>query len=159
MPGFIRRQTAASDLCQLDRCALLAGLGRGDLAIVDSLLHTRRFLPGEVVFDQGDEGQALYIVRRGEVSIHVGDGTAPAVARLGPGDFFGEMALLDDSPRSAQARASQECVLSALFRGDFERLLEAHARIASGLALQLARQLGSRLRGMLEQRAAPGGGD
>ena len=59
--------------------------------------------------------------------------------------MFGELALLDGAPRTAQARAAEDCVLAALSRADFENLLETHARIASKIALQLARDLGHKL--------------
>ncbi|MFV5213742.1 cyclic nucleotide-binding domain-containing protein [Azonexus caeni] len=150
MTGFIRRKTPASDLYPLARSILFAGLNRSELGIVESMLHTRQYQAGEIVFDEGDDGQALYIVRLGNIAIRTVTAWDTPVAVLGPGNFFGEMALLDQSWRSAQARAQTESTLSALYRGDFERLLDAHSRIASRLTLQLARQMGTRLRGMLE---------
>ena len=71
------------------------------------------------------------------------------IAVLGPGHFFGELALLDNSPRSAQARVSENAEICVLFRGDFERLMESHAKIGSRIAMQLARHMGSRLRRMV----------
>jgi CRP-like cAMP-binding protein len=60
--------------------------------------------------------------------------------------MFGELALLDGSPRSAQARVAEDCLLAALSRADFNDLVETHAVIASKIALQLARELGQKLR-------------
>lgn len=60
--------------------------------------------------------------------------------------MFGELALLDGTPRSAQARAEEDCVLAVLARADFVGLVETHAVIASKIALQLARALGQKLR-------------
>ena len=71
------------------------------------------------------------------------------IAVLGPGHFFGELALLDKSPRSAQARVSENAEICVLFRGDFERLMESHVHIASRIAMQLARHMGQRLRRMV----------
>ncbi len=153
MTGFIRRKTPASDLYPLARSFLFTGLGKNELGVVESLMHTRQYQAGEIIFDEGDDGQALYVVRLGSIAIRTTTSRETPVAILGPGDFFGEMALLDQSVRSAQAAAQTECTLSALHRGDFQRLLEAHSRIGSRLALQLARRLGSRLRGMLEAGA------
>lgn len=114
-------------------------------------MHLRRYLTGEIVFDEGEEGQALYVIVSGSVAIcHPGQRDHP-IADLGPGNFFGELALLDNAPRSAQARASEESELAVFFRGDFERLMESHARIASRIALQLARILGQRLRSSTTQ--------
>lgn len=130
--------------------ALFSGLSARDLKIVEDMTHFRDYLPGEVIFDEGEEAEALYCVVAGEVLIcHPGQMEQP-IARLSPGTFFGELALLDNVPRSAQARAGAASELAVLFRGDFERLMESHARIASLIAVQLARYLGRRLRGMVQ---------
>ena len=68
------------------------------------------------------------------------------ITEIDAGVAFGELALLDDAPRAAQARAAEDCVLASLSRGDFESLLDTHAVIASKIPLQLARQLGRQLR-------------
>ncbi|OQA33356.1 MAG: Cyclic nucleotide-gated potassium channel [Betaproteobacteria bacterium ADurb.Bin341] len=142
---FLRGRSSGADL-RLSGTSLFSGLSRVELKTLEGFTHTRHYLPGEIIFDQGEEGQALYIVISGRVLIcHPGEVESP-IAELGPGSFFGELALLDDTPRSAQARAGTETELAALFRGDFERLMETHARIASRIALQLARNLGQRLR-------------
>jgi len=136
--------------------ALFTGLSARDLKIVEDMTHHRQYLPGEVVFDAGEEAEALYCVLAGQILIcHPGQSEHP-IATLGPDTFFGELALLDNVPRSAQARAAAHTELAVLFRGDFERLMESHARIASHIAVQLARYLGRRLRGMV-QAAADGG--
>ena len=102
-----------------------------------------------MIFDEGDEGQAIYIVAAGEVLIcRQGQGDAGRVAQLGPGTFFGELALLDNSPRSAQARAATACQLIVFFRDDFVGLLDTHARIASKISRELARHLGARMRAL-----------
>ena len=136
----------------LSRTGLLASLTPGELGIVQSFLHERSFMPGEVIFDQGEEGQALYFVLSGRVLICLPGQQSKPIAELSQGSFFGELALLDNWPRSAQAGAGAETQLAVLFRGDFERLMESHARIASKISMQLARHLGLRLRDMLERQ-------
>lgn len=131
---------------------LFGGLGERELRVVEAFAHERRFLAGEVVFDAGEEGQALYVIVAGRVAVHA-DSQATALAELGPGAFFGEMGLLDDVPRSAQVRAVEPSTLVVLPRTDFERLMASHARIASSISLQLARHLGRRLRAMLGDSA------
>ncbi len=131
---------------------LFAGLSVSQLKIVEGFMHDRSYLPDEVIFDAGEDGQALYIIVSGRVLIcHAGQSEKP-IAVLGPGNFFGEVALLDDSPRSAQARAAERAEIAVLFRGDFERLMESHAQIASRIAMQLARHLGQRLRQMVSNQ-------
>lgn len=134
-------------LDQLRQLSLLVDLSLSDLAMVDGLLHQREYQAGEVIFDEGEEGQAIYIILQGEVLIcRQGEPEAGRIATLQPGTFFGELALLDDAPRSAQARAATPCTLLVFFRADFIGLLDTHARIASKIARQLARHIGSRMR-------------
>lgn len=136
----------------LSRTGLLASLTPGELGIVQSFLHERSFMPGEVIFDQGEEGQALYFVLSGCVLIcHPGMSAQP-IAELAAGDFFGELGLIDNWPRSAQAMAGTASEIAVLFRGDFERLMDSHARIAAKISFQLARYLGQRLRDMVARQ-------
>lgn len=151
MFGFMRGKHDATGAHPLGKAALLLGLRASELKIVEGFLHNRRYLPGEVIFDQGEEGQALYIVLSGQVLICQQGNVDRPIAALGAGAFFGELALLDDSPRSAQARAGEPTELAVLFRGDFERLMESHAQLASRIAMQLARHLAQRLRNMVSQ--------
>jgi len=139
---------------QLRALSLFSTLSPRELKTVDGLLHERSFLKDEVIFDQGEEGQALYIIESGKVLIcRQGRSADGRIAELSPGRLFGELALLDNSPRAAQARAAENCTLAVLFRADFLGLLETHAVIASKIALQLARHIGQRLR---ETVNAPG---
>lgn len=149
LPLFSPVQEAEQPLA---KSVLLADLSAKERRIVHSFMHERTYLPGEVVFDQGEEGQALYFVLSGKVVIcHPGQVAQP-IAEISSGGFFGELGLLDTWPRSAQAMAADECTLAVLFRGDFERLMESQARIASKISLQLARHLGSRLRDMVSRK-------
>lgn len=132
---------------QLRSLSLLVDLTPSELAVVDGLLHERSYLKDEVIFDAGEEGQAIYIVLEGEVLIcRQGEPKTGRIAVLGPGTFFGELALLDDAPRSAQALAVTPCHLIVFFREDFTSLLDTHGRVASKIARQLARHIGARLR-------------
>lgn len=131
----------------LRQIRLFSALNRRELAVVQALRHERQYLVGEVVFDEGDEGEALYAIVSGEVEILRSDGARQLrLALLGPGEVFGELALLDQAPRAAQARATADCMLVVFFRADFMNLLETHPKIASKIALSLARHLASRLR-------------
>lgn len=134
-------------LRQLRALSLFATLTPRELKTVDSLLHERTYLAGEVVFDEGEEGQALYIITSGRVLIcRQGQPESGRIAELAPGMLFGELALLDDAPRVAQVRAAENCTLAVFFRADFLGLLETHAVIASKIAVQLARHMAQRLR-------------
>jgi CRP/FNR family cyclic AMP-dependent transcriptional regulator len=147
---FVRPARTRSS--RLRNVSLLSALTPRQIRIIDNLLHWRNFIAGEVVFDAGDEGQAIYFVIEGKVDIcHQGEAQTP-IATLAPGSYFGEMALLDSAPRSAQARAATDCELGVLYRGDFLGLLDTHAGVASALSLQLARELGNRVRELLQKQ-------
>lgn len=139
-------QKTSPRLQRLAAIALFKELSRKELAIVDLLLHERRYLAGEVVFDAGEDGQGIYITLEGEVGIFHPEQKGTPLACLGRDSYFGEMALLDNSPRMAQARAISDCTLAVMFRGEFLELLKTHAVIASKLSLQLALHMGERLR-------------
>lgn len=172
MVTLFRSRKTSPRLERLHGLSLFVNLTPAELDIVDGLLHERSYLAGEIIFDEGEEGQAIYIIASGEVLIsrqdqgdpsrmtqaHADDpalshprrrqGDTGRVAQLGPGTFFGELALLDNSPRSAQARAATPCQLIVFFRDDFVGLLDTHARIASKISRQLACHLGTRVRSM-----------
>ena len=146
MLSSFKRQSEHSRIGQIRSLNLFATLTNRELRIIDSLLHDRQYLKDEVVFDEGEEGQALYVVLRGKILIcRQGEPVSGRIAEIAAGALFGELALLDGAPRVAQARAAEDCVLAALSRADFTRLLETHAAIASKIALQLARDLGQKL--------------
>jgi CRP-like cAMP-binding protein len=155
MFGFRKQQTENPRLGQIRQLGLFATLNPKELRVIDGLLHERRYLAGEIVFDEGEEAQALYIVLSGKVLIcRQGDPVQGRIAEVPAGLLFGELALLDGVPRSAQARASEDCVLASLSRADFTSLLETQAVIASKIAIQLARELGQKMREQTHTMAA-----
>ncbi|WP_018410564.1 Crp/Fnr family transcriptional regulator [Methyloversatilis thermotolerans] len=144
---FFGRDDLSADLQPLRKIRLFSTLTARELKVVLALRHERHYLAGEIVFDEGDEGQAIYAIADGEVEILRNDGErTQRLALLGPGEIFGELALLDQAPRAAQARAGSDCRLVVFFRADFMGLLETHPKTASKIALSLARHLGARLR-------------
>ncbi len=147
MFGLFRRKQDTPRMERLRALSLFVNLTPGELKIVDSLIHERRFLKDEVIFDKGDDGQAIYIIIDGSVLIWPqGKPVDGQKIELGPGTFFGDLALLDNSVRSAQARAATDSTLAVFFRADFMGLLESYGLIGSKISLQLARHIGKRLR-------------
>lgn len=145
--GFLKSPPLSPRLHRLKNSALFHSLTALELKIVDGLMHERRYLTDEIVFDEGEEGQALYLVTSGRVVISRSHGSGfNVVAELGPGSVFGDLALLDDSPRNAQARAMENCELAVFFRADFLGLMETDAVIGYKISLNLARLIGQRLR-------------
>jgi CRP-like cAMP-binding protein len=119
----------------------------GDLAGIASLADVVHVEPGEVVFEQGDEGDAFYVVVQGAVKISRGQ---TQLATLGAREGFGEMAILDRDTRSATATASEETTLLRLDRDSFDRVVEQNPAVARGIY----RVLTERLRNTLAQVAA-----
>ncbi len=133
-------------LQQLHNVILFKDLSMRDLGMVNNLMHERQYLAGEVIFDEGEEGQGLFVVLKGKVQITRPNAAGGVMLEFGPGSFFGEVALLDQSVRTAQARAVEDAQIVALFRAEFYSLLETHSAIASRISFQLARILAARLR-------------
>lgn len=110
---------------------------------------TRSFRKGQIIFEQGDPADALYVVVEGEVKVHVdsGAGDEMVLVTLRPPDVFGELALVDGGPRSASAEALVQSTLLSLNRRTFLALLEGNPEIAE----LLLRALGRILRRLTEQ--------
>jgi CRP/FNR family transcriptional regulator, cyclic AMP receptor protein len=130
----------------LKNVVLFKDLNMRDLAMVNSLMHEREYIANEVIFDEGEEGQGLFVVLSGRVKITLPATVDQVLIELGPGAFFGEVALLDQSIRTAQARAVEDTQIVALFRAEFISLLDTHSSIASRISFQLAKVLAARLR-------------
>ena len=146
MLGFGKHHAEHPRIAQIRQLFLFATLRPRELRVVDGLLNERSDRQDEIIFDEGEEGQTLYVMLSGRVLIcRQGDPVAGRIAEFAPGALFGELALLDGAPRTAQARAAEDSQLAALSRSDFNGLVETHGAIASKIALQLARDLGRKL--------------
>jgi CRP-like cAMP-binding protein len=127
----------------LRQVPLFAELSDEELGSLGAALRRRRFARGEVIFLAGDPGDALYVIERGRVKIALSspDGKEVVLTLLGPTDFFGDLALLDGEPRSADAIAADDTTTALLSRRDFLRFVEARPSVASRLLAILSRRL------------------
>lgn len=121
-----------------------------ELSEIQRIMHRRQYRPGEVIFQQGTPGLGMYVIVSGEVDI-LCDPESHTLAELKDGEFFGELALLDDSPRTATARAKTACTLLCLFQPDLLDLVERNPRLGVRILVRLARTIGARLRRTNEQ--------
>ena len=127
----------------LRRCALFENVDEPALREVTRQLRRRRFRRNEVIFHQGDPGDSLHVVGSGAVKIVLPstEGEEAIIATLRPGDFFGELALLDGAPRSATAVALEPCDTWALPRATFHDLLDQNPGLRDALLEGLAHEL------------------
>jgi len=132
----------------LSKVPAFANLAPRELKEVAAIVHKREYRSGEPVFYQGDPGLGMYIVKDGEVSIVIQgkDGNERELALFSDGDFFGELALLDESPRSANAVCKTECTLIGFFRPDLFELIEKNTTLGIKIVLKLAEIVAQRLR-------------
>ncbi len=128
----------------LRRVSIFAHLGEADLASLARITRARECASNEVVVGEADAGEALFVLARGRVKV-VRYGASGREVILSvfktPGDFFGEMSLLDDQPRSATVLASEPSRLLFLARRDFREHLEANPRTALAVLTELSRRL------------------
>ncbi|HEX6667068.1 MAG TPA: Crp/Fnr family transcriptional regulator [Solirubrobacterales bacterium] len=135
------REQSAVEL--LKSVTLFADLEEGELERFSHVAVPRSFPAGTRVFHEGDNSDACYIVKEGSfrVTREHSDGRAITLATLGPGEIFGELAMLDGDKRSASAEALTDGELLALPAGDVRSLLARHPEIALKLVAGLVRRL------------------
>lgn len=139
---------------QLALIPMFRRLDQRELVTLAEEVDQVTFAPGEVIFHEHDQGDALYVVETGTVRIWVHDDDIQQVtlSEFSAGEFFGELSLLDQGERSANATALTECTLHRLHRDDFHEFLLAHSYVA----VDLVCEIGSRLRqtnSLVSQRA------
>jgi CRP/FNR family cyclic AMP-dependent transcriptional regulator len=136
----------------LEQCALFAHVEPAGLGILAGAMTRRRFRRNEVIFHQGDPGDSLHVVATGAVKIVLPspDGEEAIIATLRPGDFFGELALLDGAPHSATATAVEPVETLSLARAPFQQLLDEDRGLRTALLSGLAAEL-RRLTGQVEE--------
>jgi CRP-like cAMP-binding protein len=111
------------------------GMAWNDLKLLDEVMVSRTYAKGELLFEEGDPGDSMYIIKSGRIRIFLPDGKGgPLTLRYyGPNEVFGELALIDSRPRSASADVADALEVRVLYREDFHMLI--HKRPSVGLAM------------------------
>ena len=122
----------------LGRVPIFSNCTAEEITAIAGVAQESFFQPGQIIVTQGTPGQAFYMITSGRVEI-LRDGVS--LGAFGPGDFFGEMSLLDSAPRSATIRALDHVACLMLSSWDFKALLERHPSIAIKLLEVLSRRL------------------
>lgn len=132
----------------LKKVELFAGLKPDAISLIAKVATEETHALGTKIFQHGDAGDKLYLILEGQVRIsrEVPGMGEEALAVLGPGQVFGEMALLDESPRSADARVHARCRVLAIPKDGFDDLLFMHKDLAYEVLWSMVRMLVGRLR-------------
>lgn len=122
---------------------LFAELDERELAAIAAVAKTRHYAKDDVVFHADENGDVFCLIREGQVKVTMisPEGKEIILSLLGSGDFFGEMALLDDEPRSATVVATEPLDLVTIWRSDFLQILQENFAITRKVLAELSRRL------------------
>ncbi len=128
----------------LRRVSIFADLDEAGVTALERVCERRTYGEGQVVVSEAEPGDALYVLVEGKVKVVLfGESGREVILSIfkTPGDFFGEMALLDDAPRSATVMAMEPSALLTLSRADFRAHVDRHPRTALEILTELSRRL------------------
>lgn len=146
---FNKKKTDKIDSILLNS-PIFQDLNTNELKTIKRILHHREYKKNEVIFNQGDIGLGMYIIVHGTVDI-VCEPSRHKLTELHDGDFFGELSLLDESPRSATAIATSPTELLCFFKPDLLDLIERNPKLGGKILFKLAWTIGERLKKTNEQ--------
>lgn len=153
--NIFKRSERSKDLLHiLGENYIFETLTKSELRFVKEMVHVRNYRPGEVIFRQGEIGVGMYLIAAGSADILVEDIPADKpekqtvfVTRLGTGDFFGELSLVEENGRrTATAVASVETTLIGFFKPDLLEIVERNPSTGVKIVTRLAEVLGKRLK-------------
>ena len=132
----------------LKKNLLFKGCTAEDFELLSGLFQERQVKPNTTIFSEKMPAEALYIIKSGKIKISVmeGEGDEVGLLELGPGDFFGEIALIQESSRAVTARSESAAEVVMLTRKDFIALLDLDPRVAAKVTLAIARLLAMRVK-------------
>jgi CRP-like cAMP-binding protein len=143
--GHVATTAALDSAALLDKTLLFGGLHASHKEQIFKVLKRLELPAHQMIFNEGDPGDALYIVRSGKVLVHTKNeqlGVTFELATLGPGQVFGEMALLTEEQRSASVKTLEPTVVYVLDHEIFKKILGQLPSVSLGIAQTLARRLG-----------------
>jgi CRP/FNR family transcriptional regulator, cyclic AMP receptor protein len=137
-----RKRTLQADSSTLAKAPLFAGLPKRHQRRLAQLMDQVNYASGRVIVEAGLPGRAFFVIAAGRVKVYAGKVTSGrALARLGPGQFFGEMAMLDGGPRSATVVADGPVTALRLTRSNFLRMISQEPTVAVAIMAGLAERL------------------
>jgi len=138
----------------LHNIKLFEGITKKNLIYLLENLQERKYLKGETIFAQNDIGRALFILYKGKIGLYRYNELEKKnelLSEVLPGEFFGEMALLEEMPRTASAIATEDTMVFMLFKTKLESIMSSKPKIGVNLIYHLSRILSARLRSYIEK--------
>jgi signal transduction histidine kinase len=138
LPDAFSRYTAG--MVVLKTSKLFSGMVASELDILEHTAQVKAYKAGRNIFQEGDPGDGLYLILEGKVQITclLGQDQRTVLSQLGAGDFFGEMAVLDNQPRSATATAETDTKVYFILRDDLLKVLEHSPSLAANLVREFS---------------------
>jgi CRP-like cAMP-binding protein len=137
----------------LKRNLIFKGLSTKEIQELTKYLVKRNYKKGEVIINYGEPGYALYIILNGKVSVEIPGENRKfiEIEELMPGEFFGEMALVTEAPRTATIRCKTDTTLCVLTRSSFEEAIKLNPKISVKILYNIAGVIAERLKKLNEQ--------
>jgi len=128
---------------ELREVPLFSEMDDQEVAGIRAIMQEMKFKPGQVIIREGETGDLFYVITEGqaEIMIRDADGEELVLHRVGPGNFFGELSMLTNEPRSARVRAVEHVTTLALKRNDFFEFLRTHTHAAIDVMVELGGRL------------------
>lgn len=143
---FRKKEKQSDDIYTLlEKIPIFQDLNKRELRAIERILHQRTYAANEPIFNEGDVGVGMFIIAAGRVNIILGK-DQKLLATLSNGEFFGEMALLSEVPRTAAAITSLESQILGFFQPDLFGLMETNPRLGNKILFRLAQMIADRLR-------------
>jgi SulP family sulfate permease len=143
--GEIRTAQRSKRVLDIKDLSVFKDLSSAQLRLVNQYVRPVSFKEREIIFEEGGPGDGMYFILSGDVSVFTG-GRAHRLATFTEGVFFGEMAILEDQPRSATVRAETDTKLLFMAKEDFKQLTESEPSLAAHILHKISRELSHRLR-------------
>jgi CRP/FNR family transcriptional regulator, cyclic AMP receptor protein len=129
----------------LEKVPIFKDFSQRELAAIARVLHRREYLPDELIIRQDEPGLGMYIIQTGKAVVIAEPGNIQ-LSEFEDGDFFGEVSLLDETPRSATVIARSHSTIFGFFQSDLFSLIERDPRLGVKIVVRVAKIIGDRLR-------------
>ena len=149
-PNLFRNwnRTESETVYTLRQVPIYKDFSKKEFTELEKMVHHRTYASGDFVFKNRAPGEGMYIIMKGTIKITIGtrSGDEKVLAELKEGDFFGELALFDNEPRSANALATTDSKLIGFFTADLLSLQDRNPQMTNKILMNLGSMLGERLR-------------